>query len=69
MKVAKRNIRVQMLESKDVENSPGSVIRYAAGEFYILPEKIAVEWIENGVAIDPDAPVIVEEIKEEDGDE
>lgn len=44
-----------MLTSKKIESN-GSVIGYAAGEFYNLPEKQAREWIEEGAAVDPDAP-------------
>jgi hypothetical protein len=48
-------LRVKMVESKNVEVSPGSFVQYVAGELYLLPEKQAQQWILNGSAVDPNA--------------
>ena len=58
--MTKKYIRVQMLETKEEEPSPGSYVRYAAGEFYNLPEKQAQKYISENVAIDPEAPIEAE---------
>lgn len=50
-----KHVRVQMLQSKTIELSPGSFIHYRAGEFYLLPEEEALKWIEEGAALDPEA--------------
>lgn len=51
-----KHIRVKMVESKSVELSPGSFVQYRAGELYLLPEKVAAQWMAEGAAVDPDAP-------------
>jgi hypothetical protein len=50
-----KQIRVKMITSKNIEVSPGSFVHYQAGELYLLPEKEALKWIEEGATIDPEA--------------
>lgn len=54
--VLAKTIRVQMVTTKSEEVSPGSIVIYNAGDFYLLPVKLAEKWIAAGEAIDPDNP-------------
>lgn len=60
-----KTMRIQMLVTKSEEVAPGSFVTYTAGDFYLLPVKTAEKWIAAGEAIDPDAPPVAEEPKEE----
>lgn len=48
------HVRVKVLTEQSVEVSPGSFVRYRAGEFYLLPEETARQWIKDGLAVEPD---------------
>lgn len=51
------HLRVQMIKSKQIEVSPGSIITYVAGEFYNVEAEEAEKLIKEGYAIDLNAPI------------